>query len=138
MLDRQGQPLQGLPEIGLCLRAATATAGDAKPVHMVVDFGNSRTGALLIEMAGEVSQTAEMLPLELANRYALDHFNDEGEHISRPNARWFSSKTRWANTPYPEPPEMGEEGILPGDGQRHFREETGVPRTRNDDPADAV
>ncbi len=108
MLDRQGQPLQGLPEVALCLRAATATAGDAKPVHMVVDFGNSRTGALLIEMAGEVSQTAEMLPLELANRYSLDHFNDEGEHISRPNARWFSSKTRWANTPYPEPPEMAK------------------------------
>lgn len=108
MLDRQGQPLQGLPEVELCLRAATATAGEAKPVHMVVDFGNSRTGALLIEMAGEVSQTAEMAPLELFNRYTLDQFNEDGEQISKPSARWFSSKTRWANTPYLEPPEMAK------------------------------
>ena len=84
MLDREGQPLQGIPEIELCLRASSATAGEAKPVHMVVDFGNSRTGALLIEMAGEVSQTAEMTPFELINRYNLDHFNDEGEQISKP------------------------------------------------------
>ena len=62
------QPLQGIPEIELCLRASSATAGEAKPVHLVVDFGNSRTGALLIEMAGEVSQSAEMTPFELVNR----------------------------------------------------------------------
>jgi len=108
ILDRSGQPLQGLPEIELCLRAATATAGEAKPVHMVVDFGNSRTGALLVEMAGEVSQTAEMLPFELANRYTLAHYDDEGEQISMPDTRWFSSRTRWANTPYPDPPEMAK------------------------------
>jgi hypothetical protein len=108
ILDRAGQPLQGIPDVELCLRAASATAGEAKPVHMVVDFGNSRTGALLIEMAGEVSQTAEMTPFELMNRYNLDHFNDEGEQISKPNARWFSSKTRWANTPFLDPPEMAK------------------------------
>ena len=108
VLDRAGQPLLGLPPIELCLRAASATAGEAKPVHMVVDFGNSRTGALLIEMAGEVSQSAEMMPFELSNRYSLDYFNDEGEQISRPGARWFSSKTRWANVPYIEPPAMAK------------------------------
>ena len=68
-----------MPAIELCSRAAAATAGDAKPVHMVVDFGNSRTGALLVEMAGEVTQTAEMMPFELVNRYHLDSCNDEGE-----------------------------------------------------------
>ena len=108
LLDRTGQPLQGIAEIQLCLRAATATAGDAKPVHMVIDFGNSRTGALLLEMAGEVAQSAEMMPFELANRYSLDYYNDDGEQISRPNTRWFSSKTRWVNTPFPEPPPMAK------------------------------
>ncbi|TVS11825.1 MAG: hypothetical protein EA424_23310, partial [Planctomycetaceae bacterium] len=106
LLDSNHQPLPGLPSIELCLRAATATAGEAKPVHIVVDFGNSRTGALLVEMAGEVAQSAEMLPFELINRYGLDHFSDEGEQAGKPSARWFSSKTRWANTPYPAPPEM--------------------------------
>ncbi len=106
LLDSNNQPLPGLPSIEICLRAATATAGEAKPVHIVVDFGNSRTGALLVEMAGEVAQSAEMLPFELINRYSLDHFSDDGEQAGKPGARWFSSKTRWANTPYPEPPEM--------------------------------
>ena len=91
VLDRTGQPLLGLPAVELCLRAASATAGEAKPVHMVVDFGNSRTGALLIEMAGEVSQSAEMMPFELSNRYSLDYFNDEGEQISWPATRRASS-----------------------------------------------
>ena len=72
VLDRTGQPLQGFPQVELCLRAAAATAGEAKPVHMIIDFGNSRTGALLLEMAGEVSQTAEMMHYELCNRYSLD------------------------------------------------------------------
>jgi len=52
ILDLQGQPLKGITGIQLCIRPATATAGDAKHVHMVVDFGNSRTGALLLELAG--------------------------------------------------------------------------------------
>jgi hypothetical protein len=70
---------------------------------MVVDFGNSRTGVLLLELAGEISQTPQMLPFELANRYHLDAWNDEGESISVPVARWFSSKTHWCNTPYLPP-----------------------------------
>ena len=45
LLDVHGQPLRGLPSVELCIRPATATAGDAKHVHIVVDFGNSRTGA---------------------------------------------------------------------------------------------
>ena len=70
---------------------------------MVIDFGNSRTGALLVEMAGEISQTPQMLPFELLNRYHLDAWNDAGEAISVPAARWFSSKTHWCNTPYLPP-----------------------------------
>ncbi len=100
LLDLEGEVLQGVPAIELCLRAATATAGEAKPVHMIVDFGNSRTGALLLEMSGEVAQAAEMLPFELGNRYSLDRWNDEGEPVSKPATRWFSSRTMWCNSPY--------------------------------------
>ncbi|MEK6234079.1 MAG: hypothetical protein N2C14_05160, partial [Planctomycetales bacterium] len=103
LLDRAGQPMKGIPKIEMCLRAATATAGEAKPVHMIVDFGNSRTGALLLEMSGEVSQSAEMMPFELLNRYSLDGWDDEGEPVSRPSSRWFSSRTIWCNSPYLSP-----------------------------------
>ena len=103
LLDIQGKPLKGAPEIELCIRPATATAGDAKHVHMVIDFGNSRTGALLLELAGEISQTPQMLPFELANRYHLDAWDDSGGFVSMPAARWFSSKTHWCNTPYLPP-----------------------------------
>ncbi len=106
LLDIDGKPLKGVPDIELCLRPAAATAGDAKHVHMIIDFGNSRTGVLLLELAGEISQTPQMLPFELTNRYHLDAWNDEGEFISQPAARWFSSKTHWCNTPYLSPLEQ--------------------------------
>jgi len=106
LLDLAGEPLQGVPDVEITLRAATATAGEAKPVHLVVDFGNSRTGALLVEMAGEVSQAAEMMPFELHNRYHLDAYDDDGEPISKPLTRWFSSRTSWCNAPYLEPEEV--------------------------------
>jgi len=103
LLDLGGQPLKGVPAVDLVIRPATATAGDAKHVHMVIDFGNSRTGALLLELAGEISQTPQMLPFELMNRYHLDAWNEAGDHISLPASRWFSSKTHWCNTPYLPP-----------------------------------
>jgi hypothetical protein len=100
LLDLQGKPLRGIPPIEICIRPATAVAGDAKHVHMVIDFGNSRTGALLLEMAGEISQTPQMMPFELLNRYHLDAFDDNGQFVSSQAARWFPSKTHWCNTPY--------------------------------------
>jgi hypothetical protein len=103
LLDVRGQPLRGLPVVELCIRPATATAGDAKHVHMVVDFGNSRTGALLLEMVGEIAQAPQMMPFELNNRYHMDAWNDAGEPLSLPGSRWFSSKTHWCNTPYLPP-----------------------------------
>ena len=91
--------MKGVPSVELCIRPATATGGDAKHVHMIVDFGNSRTGALLLELTGEISQTPQMMPFELTNRYHLDAYDEEGQFTSRPDARWFSSKTVWCNTP---------------------------------------
>lgn len=101
--DVQGRPLKGLPPVEVCIRPAGATAGDAKHVHMVVDFGNSRTGALLLELAGEITQTPQMMPFELVNRYLQDAWSETGEFQSMPAARWFSSKTQWCNTPYLPP-----------------------------------
>ena len=106
LLDIEQKPLKGIPDLDVCIRPAAATAGDAKHVHMVIDFGNSRTGVLLLELAGEISQTPQMLPFELTNRYHLDAWNEEGECISVPAARWFSSKTHWCNTPYLSPLEQ--------------------------------
>ena len=103
MVDLAGQPLKGLPPIELVIRPVTAIAGDAKAVHMVLDFGNSRTGGLLLELSGEISQTPHMMPFELVNRYHLDAWNDQGQFTSTPASRWFSSKTHWCNTPYLPP-----------------------------------
>jgi hypothetical protein len=103
ILDLSGKPLKGVQPIEVCIRPAAATAGDAKHVHLIVDFGNSRTGALLLELTGEITQTPQMMPFELVNRYHLDAWNDEGEFVSTPSARWFASKTHWCNTPYLPP-----------------------------------
>ena len=99
ILDVQGSPLRGIPAVDICIRSAAATAGDAKHVHMIIDFGNSRTGALLLELTGEITQTPQMMPFELLNRYHFDAWDEEGEYQSTPSARWFSSKTTWSNTP---------------------------------------
>ncbi len=101
--DLDGQALVGVPEIDICLRASAATAGEAKPVHMIVDFGNSRTGALLLEMSGEVAQEPKMTPFELMNRFNFDAWNDEGVEVGKTSARWISSKTHWCNSPYLPP-----------------------------------
>lgn len=103
ILDVQGNPLRGVPAVDICIRSAAATAGDAKHVHMIIDFGNSRTGALLLEMTGEITQTPQMMPFELLNRYHFDAWDEEGRYESMPSARWFSSKTTWSNTPYLPP-----------------------------------
>jgi hypothetical protein len=109
ILDLAGRPLKGIPPVEICIRPAAATAGDAKLVHMVVDFGNSRTGALLVEMAGEITQTPQMMPFELVNRYHFDAWNEDGRFESSEAARWFSSKTYWCNTPYLPP--LGQKRI---------------------------
>ncbi len=106
LLDLEGKPLRGVGPIELCIRPATAFTGDPKQVHVVVDFGNSRTGALLLEMSGEIARIPRMMPFELLNRYHFDAWNEEGQFLSSAAARWFSSKTHWCNTPYLAPLEQ--------------------------------
>ncbi len=106
LIGLEGVPLAGLPRVDLTIRPATAGAGAAKEVHMVVDFGNSRTGALLIEIDQETAETPMMEPFELINRHHLDAWNDAGEFQKKDAARWFSSRTQWCTSPYLHPPRL--------------------------------
>ncbi|HEX4132753.1 MAG TPA: virulence factor SrfB [Pirellulales bacterium] len=84
-------------------RAGAATAGEALAVDLVVDFGNSRSGALLLEASAELAAPAKMMPFELLDRYRLDAWDAQGQPRDNPAAQWFSSKTRWCNAPYQTP-----------------------------------
>lgn len=105
------QPLAGLPAglppVEMAISPATATAGGPIGVHLVVDFGNSRTGALMIEHSEERRPTME--PFELQNRYRMDVWSLTGEFRKRPFNRWFSSRTRWSMPPYQSPPRLEKE-----------------------------
>lgn len=101
LLDLQGKPLTQLPRVEVIIRPAIGGSESAKKVHMVVDFGNSRTGALLIEpQSGEMP---DMEPFELVNRYRLDAWNEQGEFEKKHGARWFNSRTNWCMAPYQRP-----------------------------------
>ena len=73
-------------------------------------------------MAGEISQTPQMMPFELVNRYHLDAFDEDGQFVSSQAARWFPSKTHWCKTPY-LPPHAAKEARIshPGRGERRRR-----------------
>ncbi|MBS0205937.1 MAG: virulence factor SrfB [Planctomycetes bacterium] len=111
LIGPTGQTLAGLPaglppvEIAIC--SASANAGGAIGVHLVVDFGNSRTGALMIEHSDERNPVME--PFELQNRYRMDVWNLKGEFRKRPTNRWFSSRTRWSMSPYLSPSRIEKE-----------------------------
>ncbi len=114
LVSLEGNPLAGLPRVDLIIRPATAIAGVAKDVHMVVDFGNSRTGALLIETDQEASDTPMMEPFELINRHHLDAWNENGDFQKKDAARWFNSRTQWCTSPYLPPPRL-QKTISSGD-----------------------
>jgi len=90
-----------LPAIEFSIRPPVT--GNVKDVDMVIDFGNSRTGALLLEMRGETAPTPQMLPFHLYDRARLDAWNDAGEFDPAQADKWFSSRTHWSVTPYAEP-----------------------------------
>lgn len=105
LLGRKGEPLAGLPPIELVIRPATAVGGEPKDVHMVVDFGNSRSGAVLLEFRG-IAQQPLMTPLQLVNRYQLDSWDRSGEFVPNNAAWWFCSRTLWCTPPYLPPPRL--------------------------------
>lgn len=102
----EGLALRDGGPLAFTIRPATASGGDPRDVHLIVDFGNNRTGALLLEMQGEIDQTPIMTPFELTDRFRLGGWNEEGDQISEPGSRWFSSKTYWSTTPYLPPPQL--------------------------------
>jgi len=101
ILDLEGKPLVNLPRVDVIIRPPTGGTESAKPVHLVMDFGNSRTGALLIEP--QPGETPDMEPFELINRHRLDAWNEAGEFVKRHSARWFSSRTNWCMAPLQRP-----------------------------------
>ena len=101
LLDIEGKPFANMPRVELVIRPATGGSESAKRVHMVIDFGNSRTGSLLIEP--QSGDAPEMEPFELVNRYHLDAWNDNGEFVKKHSSRWFNSRTNWCTAPYQPP-----------------------------------
>jgi len=106
LLGRNGSPLTGLPPVEFVIRPATAESGEPREVHMVVDFGNSRTGALLVEFRGDTAQEPLMTPLHLINRYHFDAWEDGSPFMSDNVPWWFSSKSYWCTPPYLPPPRL--------------------------------
>ena len=91
-------------DVGKCeFRIRATGAGEAKAVHLVIDFGNSRTGALLLEVSDQVGAEPEMFPLELINRWQLDAWDERGVLDHRRGCRWFASRTHWCAPPYRMP-----------------------------------
>lgn len=99
LLAAPDQPPILLKDIAFRIRPQGAT-GEPKQVHLIVDFGNSRTGALLLELHGEVAIQQQMQPFELLNRTHLDTLTPEGRTQERRSDRWFSSRTHWCTTPF--------------------------------------
>ena len=75
------------------------------------------------------------MPFELINRYTLDAWDDEGEYLSMPAARWFSSNTQWCNTPYRPPQETTKKEYYREIGQGAAGHEEGQTRTGEVRPA---
>lgn len=95
-----GKPMGLAGRVELVLRPLGA--GDPKAVDLVVDLGNSRTGALLLEPTGDRLANPP-LPFVLVNRHRLDAWDERGEFDRARAERWFSSRTHWCTAPYRPP-----------------------------------
>ncbi|MCY2987397.1 MAG: virulence factor SrfB [Planctomycetota bacterium] len=106
LLGVKGAPLAGLPPIEFMIRPATAVGGEPREVHVVVDFGNSRTGVLLVEFRGDSAQEPLMTPLLLHNRYHLDVGDEPADAAQVQSSWWFSSRSHWSTPPYLSAPKL--------------------------------
>jgi len=106
LLGVNGKPLEGLGEVDVKIRPAAAEGGEPKDVDLVIDFGNNRTGGLLIEFQGDVAQDPLMHPLQLMHRWHLDSWDEKGEIDHSHGKWWFSSRSQWCAPPYQDPPSV--------------------------------
>jgi len=114
LLGADGKPLTGLDPVDFAIKSATAEGGEPTDVHLVIDFGNTRTGGLLIEFRGDVAQEPLMSPLQLIHRYHLDAWDEKGELVRDHQSWWFSSRSHWCTGPYLDPPEVKKVIYVPG------------------------
>ncbi|MBU6174493.1 MAG: virulence factor SrfB, partial [Planctomycetes bacterium] len=112
LLGKNDQILEGIGSPTFIIRSAQAEGGESKDVHLIVDFGNNRTGGLLVEFHGDLNQDPSMQPLQMIDRFALDNWDDEkkkGELKRDPSLWWFSSRAQWSTAPYLDPPRIEED-----------------------------
>lgn len=124
VLGAKGEALAGIPPIEFTIRPATAGGGELKDVHMVVDFGNSRTGALLVEFLDATDQDPLMTPLQMINRYSLDAWDDSGQFEPDMATWWFSSKSHWCTPPYLAPSRLEKTKFVERKVKRAFTTKT--------------
>ena len=124
VLGLNGEPLPGIPPIEFVVRPATAGGGEPKDVHTVLDFGNSRTGALLVEFREANNQDPLMTPLQMMSRYSLDAWDDSGHFFPDMSTWWFSSNSLWCTPPYLEPPSLEKIKIVQKEVKGAFKTKT--------------
>lgn len=96
LCDEDGEAVSGLAETELRFTIRPAfRRGNAIPVHLVLDFGNNRSGALLLEFEDEKPTMARF---ELHSRYRLEWVTDHADTTEQ-GPSWYSSKTHWCTTP---------------------------------------
>jgi len=106
LLGADDKPLEGLEPVELTIRPSKVRGGEPKDVHLIIDFGNSRTGALLLEFRGDVALDPLMIPLQLINRFHLDAWDEKGDIARQHAGWWYSSKSHWCTTPFLDPPQI--------------------------------
>lgn len=93
LCDDKGTPIEGLASFSLDVQVHPKPLNsEAEKVHLVIDFGNSRTMALLIELSGSPHPQFTMLPFVLQDRFQF-----------RRGQNCFLSQTVWCTPPYRRP-----------------------------------
>jgi len=99
----QGFQLKSGSDIEFVIKPVGLSEGKAKEVDLVVDFGNNRTGAIILEIQDSGNEPMLMMPFELQDRTNLPSaWDDNGVELvlPQPKNRWFSSRTHWCTTPF--------------------------------------
>lgn len=103
----EGFNLKNGDDVKFVIKPVGLSEGKAKEVDMVVDFGNNRTGAMILEIQTVGNEPMLMTPFELQDRTNLAAaWDDQGIEQPQPKNRWFSSRTHWCTTPFLPAPKV--------------------------------